>query len=74
MSSEERLRFWMVWNQGTPTTRYRHSTKAEAVREAERLSQQNPGDTFFVLKATVAMVADVPTVRRLRLIEEEIPF
>lgn len=67
-------RFWMVWRESSPTTRYRHPTKIQAVQECERLARMNPGERFFVLKATVGMVAQSPKVERLELIEDEVPF
>lgn len=70
----ERFKFWLVWreNGGTPT--HRHFTKAEAEREAERLAIANPGQVFFVLKATGGVVANEPKVRRVTLTTDPIPF
>lgn len=51
-------RFWMVLGTGAPT--YRHSTKSEACKEAERLAKMNPNYHFTVLEAVATCVkADV---------------
>lgn len=70
----EAIEFWMVWREGTPTTRYRHGSKRAALDEAERLARTNVGDRFYVLKATAAVVCDEQPVRRLTMISDPIPF
>ena len=44
--------FYMVWSETTHETHVRHSLEQDAVREAERLAEANPGIRFFVLQAT----------------------
>jgi len=70
----ERCKFWMVWREGSPTTRFRHQFKQSAVEEAERLSRQNPNEVFYVLKSTAAVVAEPATVKHLKLVQDAIPF
>lgn len=70
----ERHKFWMVWREGTPTTRHRHQFKVDADAEAERLAKMNPGETFFVLKTVSAMTAHAPKVERHKLTQDPIPF
>lgn len=72
--SNEAYKFWMVWRENSPTTRFQHMTKQDAEREAERLAKSHPGETFFVLKSVSGIVADAPKVTRLKLIQDEIPF
>jgi len=74
--SEKRDKFWMVWRENSPTTRYRHWSKQAAKREAERLSQQNPGEVFYVLKTTAAMITEPSPVKKVKLVEayDQIPF
>lgn len=44
--------FWMVWNEHGHSPTVKHLLHARAVTEAERLARANPGQRFFVLKAT----------------------
>ena len=59
--------FWMVWREGSPTTQRRHHKKASALAEAERLAGLNPGECFYVLKTTEAVMAELLPARRLNL-------
>ena len=70
----DRLKFWMVWRENSPTTRHRHLTKREAEDEAERLAQIHPGETFYVLKTVAAMSANHPPVERHNLSLDEVPL
>lgn len=57
-------KFWMVYgvNKGAPTMRHPSSELAE--REAERLARNNPGVTFCVLEAVLAVTkSDIKKVR-----------
>ncbi|SFV11835.1 MULTISPECIES: DUF2188 domain-containing protein [unclassified Methylobacterium] len=45
--------YWLV--HGTGPTNYAHPTKASAIREAERLARENPGQAFVVLEAVEAI-------------------
>lgn len=58
--------FWMV--AGSGPSLYRHGTKEEADREAERLAHKSPGTAFFVMEA-VTMFRKV-TVERIDLRED----
>jgi hypothetical protein len=71
---EELLIFWKVWRDDSPASRYRHSNKAEAVREAERLSRCNPDQIFYVMKATAAVVSKAPAVKHFKMVNDDIPF
>lgn len=65
-------KFWMVYKEdinlqgGLP--RHRHSTKAEAVKESERLAIKHPGSLFYVLEVVGASVI---VGRAYREIEEK---
>lgn len=71
---QTRYRFWMVWREGSPTTKFRHYTRANAEIEAERLARQCPGETFYVLKSVAALASEPQPVKKLKLIKDEIPF
>lgn len=73
-TDHDREVFWMVWreNGGAPT--YRHFSKEGAVNEAGRLALQCPGEVFFVLKSTAAVAADIPLIKRVKLVRDPIPF
>ena len=43
--------FYMVWNETTKETKYRHATLEAAKAKAERLARINPGIRFYVLQA-----------------------
>ncbi|MEM9423045.1 MAG: hypothetical protein AAF986_11220 [Pseudomonadota bacterium] len=73
-SLSEKYKFWMVWREGSPTTRFRHSFKEDAEREAERLANLNPGETFYVLKTVAAMTVEKQPIRRHKLVHDPIPF
>lgn len=44
-------KFYMVLNQSTGYTKYRHGEIESARKEAERLAIQNPGTIFTVLES-----------------------
>lgn len=70
-------KFWMVWREGSPHTRFRHGLKISAEREAERLAAECPGEVFYVLKAVSAVVAEKPEppkIERFKLVHDPIPF
>jgi hypothetical protein len=74
MGKAEVFKFWMVWREGSPVTRYQHQTKADALREAERLSCRNPDEVFFVLKTVAAVKSKASPIEHLKLVQDEIPF
>ena len=69
-----RYEFWMVWRENGYQPSHRHKTKSSALNEATRLAKLNPGDVFFVLKATAGVVTDDPDIKRVKFIPDEIPF
>lgn len=70
----EYVQFWMVWRENGYTPTRQHRSKAEARAEAERLAKANPGNVFFVLKATAGVLADNPNTRRVKFVPDLIPF
>ena len=48
--NEVNKRFWMVKRDGYGSASTQHASKHSAVREAQRLAQENPGVYFFVLE------------------------
>lgn len=70
----EHTQFWLVWREDGYSPTYRHRSKAEALTEAERLAKANPGNVFFVLKATAGVLADNPNTRRVKFVPDLIPF
>jgi hypothetical protein len=44
-------KFWMVWRNGSPTTRYRHTTYEDACIEARRIARLQPDEKIYVLEA-----------------------
>ena len=63
--------FFVVWNPQGRTPMVRHEREAIAIREAERLAAQNPGQRFYVLQSnTVSEHKNVTTTR----LEHELPF
>lgn len=69
-----RFNFWMVWCEDGGSPRVRHCNKQLAVAEAERLAKLNPGQVFFVLKATAGVCAKEPELRRVKFEYDPIPF
>ena len=68
----ENNQFWMVWNPERNAPTHRHLSKEQAEREAERLARANAGQRFYILQATA--YREVETMRRVRLVEPEVPF
>lgn len=62
--------FWLVWNPEGRNPQYRHCNEDEAQAEATRLARQNPGQSFFVLHATLKVQAVDVVVTKL----VDIPF
>jgi hypothetical protein len=63
--------FWMVFSpQGGPP-KCVHNIKCSAIREAERLARENPGQEFYVLQAIEGRCVEEP-MKRATL--SEIPF
>jgi hypothetical protein len=62
-------RFYMVYGIGRGAPTYRHPTKESAHKEAQRLSEANPGTSYVVLKATKAYHASKPIARQIELDE-----
>lgn len=68
----EESKFWLVWNETTGYTRYRHASRQAAKGEAMRLATQNKGQRFFVLEPAGAAVVRDPC--EWVDIEDGIPF
>lgn len=51
MTGKPENEFWMVWNPAGRSPTFRHTTKAFALAEAERLAKDHPGQNFYVLQA-----------------------
>jgi hypothetical protein len=55
--------FFLVWNvdrnglrgQMLPAPRYQHASEESAIKEAERLARQYPGQEFVVLQSVVGI-------------------
>ena len=62
-------KFWVVWNPQGCNPTCRHSHEVLAHREAERLAENNPGQHFYVLAAT--MLSQYRKVQTIRLGQEE---
>lgn len=70
-------KFWFVWNPAAAVPRFRHPSKAEAQREAERLARQHPGQQFIVLKAVGGAIVPVTNVDQIKFVpavEDDFPF
>lgn len=63
--------FFMVWNPQAGAPRYQHDNVNSARAEAERLAQQNPNQTFFVLQALSKSTAMKVNTE---VLAEELPF
>lgn len=67
--------FYLVWNPKTGYTQFRHKTRAEAQKEAERMAKNNRGEEFIVLAPlSSSKVVDVETVGFRYTGEDDIPF
>jgi len=45
------MKFWMVWRNGTPETKYRHTTYMDACTEAARIARLAQGQKVYILEA-----------------------
>lgn len=52
-------KFWMVWNKNGNPPRHPHPNEPAAIKEAERLAAQNPGQRFYVLEALCAREVNI---------------
>lgn len=71
--SEQLDRFWLVWNFNGGEPRQRHASFEDADREAQRMAQSHPGNTFVVLTAAKAYKSMRP-VEEIELTEPDMPF
>lgn len=46
--------FWLVWNENGSTPKYRHTIRANAEKEAERIARLAPGSEVFVVQAVAS--------------------
>lgn len=65
--------FWLVWNPESGYAKYRHDSEGTAVTEAKRLSEQNIGTEFHVLKSVGHALVKQP-VEWVKHTEAELPF
>ena len=66
-------RFWLVWNPAGRSPSHRHKSIEDAVKEAERLARQEPGQRFIVLEALrMCQVPELPI--KWSELEEPLPF
>lgn len=63
--------FWVVWNPRRGVPQVKHPYLSDAKREAERLSTNQPGEDFYVLRAESKCHTPKKTVWENI---EEIPF
>ena len=61
-------RFWMVYGDGQRGATFKHRSKEEAEREAQRLAQAMPGTRFFVLKTVSGFEASPPSIHPIKII------
>lgn len=68
--------FWLVWcPTGAAPPRYRHSSRASAEREAERLARLNAGKEFFVLEPRFGVTfSAVRATYQAPVSDDEVPF
>lgn len=65
--------FYIVWNPANDRPpMVRHTYRADAIREAERLARLCPGDEFIMLRAVSRTCVEVPSITTAY--EEEMPF
>jgi hypothetical protein len=69
---DDDLIFWMVWNPAGRNPTEQHLSQSLATAEAERLARINPGEKFYVLRAT--HLRQVNDMRRVDLVDYPIPF
>lgn len=67
-------RYWMVHVIGKKFPTYRHTEKANAVREQERLARLNPGSDVVLLESVSVVRSQEAPVEELAFAPEEIPF
>lgn len=66
--------FYIVWNPDGPhAPRKKHCSASIAEGEAERLALENPGQTFFVMQATMSARTSKP-VEVVRFDTDIMPF
>lgn len=56
-------RFWVIWREDGCLPTKKHRTKADAVKEAERLAKKHPDSAFHVLENTGTCKTVVAPVR-----------
>lgn len=58
----QQQQFWMITGDGN-APKVRHHNKQDAIREATRLAEANPGKEFFVLQAVEMLTQPSGVVR-----------
>lgn len=51
--------FFTVWREDTGAVKKKHPLRAEAITEAERLAEQNPGKKFYIMRAVGHVVGKI---------------
>lgn len=72
MTGKPENEFWMVWNPAGRAPTYKHGNRGSAQREAERLAEANPGQSFYVLHA-ISRSSRPPAVLTVEL-GDDLPF
>lgn len=63
--------FWVVWCPSGGPPRKRYDFEPDAVREAARLANQEPGTEFFVLRSTHHVKRTDVTITK---VDDPLPF
>lgn len=67
--------FWLVWTEAGRNPQYRHDSEPSALREAQRLAREHPGQKFVVMQSVASYVAiDLQTENLRPAAESGIPF
>lgn len=59
-------KFWIIWNPERENPTRKHQSLAKAEVEAKRLAKNQPGETFYILSAIMA-VAQPPSLIKYHL-------
>ncbi len=70
----EEERFWFVWCPDRSAPTHKHYSRQAADEEANRLSTNNHGTPYYVLKAVGGVVSRSVKRDKIKMVNEEIPF
>lgn len=51
--------FFTIWKDGSEMVQKKHITRGEAVIEAERLAEINPGKKFYIMRAVGHAIGNI---------------